>query len=280
VAATSVHAQVTLHLYGYAGESVDAVIDWGSPQANASCLRIVQGLGRSVSCPDAQTGDRIRISGTVPQFGPGISSPTGNTVSRVISWGNVGLKSLDTAFKGNGNLVAVPATLPSTVENMNRTFQDATLFSQNLASWGMLLKNVTGMTDLFNGALSQTTDLSQWCMRNFTEEPLGFMGRTSDKYPPLRDTESKHPRYGECGVSLPANLPGTAEITVPFFFNLKSGLQIWSNAPNQTAANMFTFDVVSGALPPGLTLDPLSGVISGTPTTTGEYAFKIRIRQN
>jgi hypothetical protein len=279
MAAPSAHAQATLHLFGYAGEPVDAVIDWGSEAANAACLRIIQGPGRSVTCEEARAGDRIRISGTVPQFGPGVSSETGNTVSRVVSWGNVGLRSLDAAFKGNDRLASLPTTLPSTVENLNRTFQDAPNFSQNLASWGMALKNVLAMTDLFDGALSQQTDMSRWCMRRFNEEPPGLMGRQAGRHPPLKNSQQKHPRYGECGVSLPANLPETAEQTVPFFFNLRSGLEIWPNAPSGTSLSLITFEVSSGELPPGLVLDPLTGVISGVPTTPGEYAFQIRARQ-
>lgn len=35
----------------------------------------------------------------------------------------------------------------------------------------------------------------------------------------------------------------------------------------------YNFSVIRGSLPPGLTLDSASGVISGTPTTTGNYSF-------
>ncbi len=38
-----------------------------------------------------------------------------------------------------------------------------------------------------------------------------------------------------------------------------------------------TWSVVSGALPPGLTLDPVTGVISGTPTTAGTSNFTVRV---
>ena len=37
----------------------------------------------------------------------------------------------------------------------------------------------------------------------------------------------------------------------------------------------YTFSVELGTLPPGLSLDPASGTISGTPTTQGSYAFGI-----
>jgi hypothetical protein len=37
-----------------------------------------------------------------------------------------------------------------------------------------------------------------------------------------------------------------------------------------------TWSVVDGALPPGLVLDPTSGLISGVPTTPGTYVFTVR----
>ena len=38
----------------------------------------------------------------------------------------------------------------------------------------------------------------------------------------------------------------------------------------------FTSSVTSGSLPPGLSLDPVAGVISGTPTTPGTFTFTIQ----
>lgn len=42
--------------------------------------------------------------------------------------------------------------------------------------------------------------------------------------------------------------------------------------------SVYTFAVTSGTLPPGLTLDPLTGLISGTPTTAGTYNFEVAVQ--
>ncbi|MCC6574390.1 MAG: putative Ig domain-containing protein [Planctomycetes bacterium] len=42
-------------------------------------------------------------------------------------------------------------------------------------------------------------------------------------------------------------------------------------------ASPYTFSVNSGTLPPLLTLNAASGVISGTPTSNGDYSFQIRV---
>ena len=39
----------------------------------------------------------------------------------------------------------------------------------------------------------------------------------------------------------------------------------------------YTWSVVSGALPPGLSLNASAGVISGTPTSTGQYPFRLSV---
>src|SRR5581483_12050596 len=43
-----------------------------------------------------------------------------------------------------------------------------------------------------------------------------------------------------------------------------------------SGASSYAFSIVSGGLPPGLTLSPSSGVLSGVPTTPGVYSFVLR----
>jgi len=41
---------------------------------------------------------------------------------------------------------------------------------------------------------------------------------------------------------------------------------------------VYAWDIVSGSLPPGLSLNSFSGIISGTPTAAGTYNFTLRVR--
>ena len=63
---------------------------------------------------------------------------------------------------------------------------------------------------------------------------------------------------------VPSTLPG-GNVTVPYSQTVSA---IGGSSP-------FTFTVTSGALPNGITLNPVTGVISGTPATAGPFTFVI-----
>lgn len=63
-----------------------------------------------------------------------------------------------------------------------------------------------------------------------------------------------------------ANLP-SAQLSVPYSQTLNSSN---GNPP-------YTWAVTSGSLPPGLTLNPVTGVISGTPAAGGSYNFTVTL---
>ncbi|HEU5002696.1 MAG TPA: putative Ig domain-containing protein, partial [Actinomycetota bacterium] len=61
-----------------------------------------------------------------------------------------------------------------------------------------------------------------------------------------------------------ASPPGSATVGAPYSYTFAA-----SGTPPPT------FSIASGALPPGLTLDP-TGVLSGTPTGTGSYSYRVQ----
>lgn len=54
----------------------------------------------------------------------------------------------------------------------------------------------------------------------------------------------------------------------------------YSDQIGASASGSVSYAVISGALPPGLSLNTGSGAITGTPTTTGDYSFAIRATAN
>jgi len=47
--------------------------------------------------------------------------------------------------------------------------------------------------------------------------------------------------------------------------------------PTSGGTPPYTFSILAGVLPPGLTLDPATGIVSGTPTAAGTYPFIIQV---
>ncbi len=56
----------------------------------------------------------------------------------------------------------------------------------------------------------------------------------------------------------------------------KLGLPYSHTFPTSGGTAPYVFTIESGTLPPGLTLDAATGIVSGTPTTSGVYVFTIR----
>jgi hypothetical protein len=73
--------------------------------------------------------------------------------------------------------------------------------------------------------------------------------------------------------------PSSLSITVPVLVPAPVGSPI---VPIQFKASggtpPYTFSVWTGSLPPGLTLDPKLGTLSGTPTAVGNYSFSVAVK--
>lgn len=306
LAASPANAQtaITLPLFG----TVDAVIDWGAAGANSSCQRAVTTPG-AVTC-NYPAGDgsgpfQVRVSGTVTQFGNGDAGyANADKITKVTRFGNVGLTSLSGAFRGAERLTSVASDLPQTVTDISYIFKDAVaLDDTTVSSWGMRTQNVTNMTGAFQNAVQFNQSLEGWCMRSRATEPAAFRALTKTDEQlheaqtrlrglgvpglgnitlsrSMRLTPEKDPRWGQCGVTINATAPGLARAGQSYSLNLRSRSSLWSNAPAGASVNSLTFQVVSGALPPGLTLNGLTGLISGTPTASGTYTFTVQAVQN
>jgi large repetitive protein len=73
----------------------------------------------------------------------------------------------------------------------------------------------------------------------------------------------------QAGINLQQNAlnPKGAFLGAPYSFQLTTD--------NPAAAT--SWSVISGALPPGITLNSSNGLLSGTPTAAGDYTFKIKV---
>lgn len=302
--AASAQTTITLPLFG----TVDAVIDWGAPGANASCTRAVTAPGEVTCNYPAEDGAgpfQVRVSGTVTQFGNGDAGyANADKIIRVSRFGNTGLTSLSGAFRGAEKLIEVAPDFPETVTDISYMFKDAVaLDDTTVSAWGMRTRNVANMTGTFENAVQFSQPLDGWCMRARSSAPAAFraLSKTSTQLSQIetrlrgsglpgmgsitlsrsmRLTPEKEPQWGQCGVTIDATNPPAAETGAPFSLDLKGRASLWANAPAEADVNSLTFEVASGTLPPGVTLNGSTGVLSGTPSAPGTYNFTIRAIQN
>jgi hypothetical protein len=136
------------------------------------------------------------------------------------------------------------------------------LTSTDLATWvGVTAFNIqTEAPPGFIVAGSQALDDSR---------PLGALSGIS--FNALDPTGSTFQRFWlTFGAGAPVTLtgsPATAQVGTAYSFGPAAG----GGTPP------YTFTISAGSLPPGLTLHPVTGVVSGTPTTMGVFCFSITV---
>lgn len=299
---------ITLPLFGDGETGVDAVIDWGDAAANETCQRAVTfgpNGGGEVTCNyPAEAGAppyTVRVSGTVPRFGNGDAGyANADRIRRVTRFGNVGLTSLSGAFRGAERLEQVAPDFPETVTDISHIFKDAVLLDDDTVSnWGMRVRNVVNMDGAFENAVQFDQPLDRWCMRNRTTPPAAFraLNRTQQQLTEIeqrlqnrgisvnlsnsmRFQPQNEPRWGQCGVDLPTTPPPQGQAGEAYTLDLAAGVQLWDNAGEVGAdPNALRFEIVQGNLPDGLTLNEETGLITGTPSESGTFTFKIKAFQ-
>jgi surface protein len=143
-------------------ESVD--VDWGDNgpvQKYSASSGIITRLYTSTN-----NNIIISITGSATRFGK-VNYTGANLLTKVASWGDLGLKSLEYAFYTAENLIEVPDHIPSTVTSLKGAFNGAISFNQNINTWNTL--NVIDMSEMFFNAINFNQPLNNWDVRNVTD---------------------------------------------------------------------------------------------------------------
>lgn len=263
---------------------VDVTVDWGSAYANEACLRRFTAPG-NYSCTYEEPGlYTVRIAGTLTGFGSGeLTYPNAEKLVAVTEWGGTGLTSLAGAFHGAENLTTLPDDFPETVTDISDMFRGAVRFNQDLSSWGFQTRNLTKMDRAFQDALDFDGSLQTWCTPKIKSVAPGFRSAFRATGPKgislgraMKLSEAREPRWGSCGMDLAGGETPSGDIGSPFTFDVKANAALWEPAPAGFSLDDVVFSVVEGELPPGLTLNPTTGEISGSPMMAGSYSYKIR----
>lgn len=155
---------IYLPLYGV----VNVNVDWGDTNSNTYTTA---GL---VSHTYTSAGSyTVLINGTLTIFGSSINDQT--YLTSVNDFGDLGLTSLEYAFRSAVSLTTVPSTLPSTVTNLSYTFISATNFNDaNVVSWDT--SNITNMSYMFYDVSAFNQNIGSWTTSSVTNMRNMFYG--------------------------------------------------------------------------------------------------------
>jgi len=153
--------------------TVDVIIDWGDGSDNDT---ITSAVNASHVYASAST-DTVSITGTLTGLGSStFLNGYRNYLTKVLSWGDVGLTDLAYAFNSCANLTDVPEDLPSTVSKLEFAFNGASIFNDDISSWNTT--NVNNMNSLFMNATAFNQDIGNWDVSNVTDMDCLFDGAT------------------------------------------------------------------------------------------------------
>ena len=159
--------EITLPLRG----DVNVIIDWGdnSPADTVTTAGDVNHTYLNNFIVYA-----VEITGSLEHFGGSVNNIT--KLTKVLSFGNIGITSLDSALYNAVNLTEVPTIIPSTVTSVKSMFENASSFNQNIINWDV--SNVTNMSNMFAYASSFDQDISSWEVANVTDMSNMFIEDT------------------------------------------------------------------------------------------------------
>ena len=157
---------VTLPLAG----TVNVSVDWGDNTSDTYTT-----AGNKTHTYASNGVYVVQISGSLTAFGANVSRPN---LTRCLSFGTLGLTSLNSAFRSCANLTEVPTSIPSSVTNMSSMFNSASSFNQNIGSWNV--SNVTNMSNMFAFASTFNQPIGSWNVSSVTN--MGDMFRSATPF--------------------------------------------------------------------------------------------------
>ncbi len=156
---TAAGQEVAIPLKG----TVDVVIDWGDGSDNDT-ITTAQNASHTYATANTNT---VSITGTLTGLGTSsLLNEYKNYLTKVLSWGDVGLEDLSYAFNNCGGLSDVPNELPNSVTNLEKTFSGAVNFNDTIGNWNT--ENVTSTKYMFEAAFVFNHDIGSWDVGNVT----------------------------------------------------------------------------------------------------------------
>jgi surface protein len=144
--------------------TVNVTVDWG----DGSTPEVFTTPGSKFHTYASDGEYTVTISGALDRFGDQNNTyPYPYHLSRVASFGDIGITSLSGAFRGASHLTSVPTILPAAVTDLSYVFKGATNFNHNIGSWDV--SNVTNMVEMFSSATVFNQDISGWVVSNATQ---------------------------------------------------------------------------------------------------------------
>lgn len=198
---------VTVPLAG----TVDVVIDWGDGNSEAFTTS-----GNKEHTYASEGEYTVRVSGSLTGFGSTAVRPN---LTKCLSFGDLGLTSLESAFRSCANLTEVPISIPSSVTNISQMFRDASSFNQDIGSWDVA--SVTNMGLMFDSATSFNQNIGSWNTSSVTN--MGFMFRSATSF---------NQNIGSWNVSSVTNMNSTFQSASAMTFPLGSWQTNLSGQPS------------------------------------------------
>jgi surface protein len=156
--------------------SASCTIDWGDgSQQVVTAAAAAAPVSHTYATGGTYT---VRIYGRLTGLGGFVGLRPGyEKLTRVVSFGQIGLTSLFSAFDQATNLSEVPTNIPRTIDDLSFAFLGLSSFNEDVSTWDT--SNVLSMTAMFSGCSSFNQDIGAWDVSKVTSFSSMFLNCTT-----------------------------------------------------------------------------------------------------